>query len=161
MASVEVMISGVLWDKATKSGRAVALIGEASLSGVGVGGGPIIPGEQPPGIWDPVFPSPPIANVPGAPGYNPPGIWPSPGPLPHPEHPIVIPPDQVPPGMKPPVPPQPGDPTTIVPPPQGQAGWPVNPITPPAYMVFNYPGIGPVYVAPPVAPPAPTPQSKK
>ena len=39
---------------------------------------PIAPGGQPPGIWNPVFPSPPIANVPGAPGYDPgkpPGIW--------------------------------------------------------------------------------------
>lgn len=156
MASVEVTISGVLWDKATKSGRAVLIVGEGSLTGLGVGGGPIIPpesggGENPPGIWGPPgpWPTPPIAF--------PPGTWPGQNP-PHPAHPIVLPPEQVPPDMKPPAPPQPGDPTTPVPPPAGSAGWPVNPMTPPAYLVINYPGIGPVYVAPPVMQ-QPTPQS--
>lgn len=69
-----------------------------------------------------------------------------PGDLPHPEHPIVIPPN-VPPGLQPPAPPNPGDPTTAVP-----GNWPVSPMVPPPYIVVNYPGIGPVVVAPPAAP---------
>lgn len=63
----------------------------------------------------------------------------------HPEHPIVIPP---PPDMQPPPPPNPGDPTTRVP-----GNWPVSSVVPPPYIIVNYPGIGPVVVAPP-APPA-------
>lgn len=74
---------------------------------------------SPPGIWggaNEPFPTPPIANVPGAPGYRPPGVpthpiyyppgiwgptdprpgWGLPGPQPpagaHPEHPIYYPP---------------------------------------------------------------------
>ena len=45
--------------------------------------------SAPPGIWQPVFPTNPIA-----PGGPPPGIWPSPG---HPAHPIA--PGGPPPGM--------------------------------------------------------------
>lgn len=146
MASVEVMISGVLYDKYLRTSRPVLLVGEASLAGLGVGGGPIIPPEQgqPPGIWGPPgpWPTPPI--------QMPPGTWPPQNP-PHPAHPIVLPPDQVPPDMQPPTTPLPGDPTKPVPPPAGSAGWPVSPIVPPAYLVVNYPGIGPVYVAPPAS----------
>lgn len=167
MAAVEVTISGVLFDKLARTSRPVVLIGEATLTGLGVGGGPMPPGEgggQPPGIWGPgdPFPTPPIANVPGVPGYrppgSPPGIWPGPGPLPHPEHPIVLPPEQVPPDQQPPETPPPGS-VTPVPPPAGSAGWPVNPMTPPAYLLLNYPGVGPVYVTPPAAPAEPTPQT--
>lgn len=151
MASVEVMISGVLYDKYSRTSRPVLLVGEASLAGLGVGGGPIIPGQPPPGIWpnppEGIAPHPehPIVLPPG----SPPGIWgPNPG---FPTPPIVLPPDQVPPGMQPPTTPLPGDPTKPVPPPAGSAGWPVQPIQPPAYLVINYPGIGPVYVAPPAS----------
>lgn len=158
MSSVEVTINGILYDKTTKGARPVAIIGTAELTGLGVGGGPIIPPEggqpgEPPGIWGPPgpWPTPPI--------QMPPGTWPGQNP-PHPAHPIVLPPEQVPPGMKPPTPPAPGSPVTPVPPPEGQAGWPVNPITPPAYLVLNYPGIGPVYVPQPIVQ-QPTPQSKK
>ena len=42
-----------------------------------------------------------------------------------------------------------GDPTTPLPPPSGSGGWPVQPIVPPPYIVVQYPGIGPVIVAPP------------
>lgn len=148
MAAVEITLSGVLYDKLSRTTRPVVLIGEASLTGVGIGGGPVIPPEggggdgQPPGIWgggNVPMPTPPIANVPGAPGFPPP----------HPAHPIVLPPDQVPPDMRPDTPPPPGSPTTPVPPPEGSGGWPVQPITPPPYLVVTYPGIGPVYVAPP------------
>jgi hypothetical protein len=59
---------------------------------------PIAPGGPPPGIW----PSPGHPAHPIAPGGAPPGIWGGtppnyvdiggPGPQPHPEHPIVLPP---------------------------------------------------------------------
>lgn len=147
MAGVAITISGVLFDKYARTGRPVTLVGEATMTGLGVGGGPIIPpeggGGYPPGIW----PGPGDPDFPG--GGQPPSIWPSPG---HPAHPIVIPPEQVPPGMQPPTPPAPGSPTTPVPPPAGSSGWPVQPIQPPAYLVLNYPGIGPVYVAQPLMP---------
>lgn len=178
MAAVEVTISGVLYDKLARTTRPVVLIGEATLTGLGVGGGPMPPGSgspgDPPGIWggpiDPypdhglppptgIWPPPGRPTHPIAPGGPPPGIWPGPGPLPGIEHPIVIPPENVPPDFKPPEPPAPGSPTTPVPPPAGSGGWPVNPMTPPAYLVVNYPGIGPVYVAQPAHPPSPTPTS--
>lgn len=149
MAAVPVTITGVLFDKYARTSQLVTLMGEATITGLSVGGGPIEggPGEGPPGIWgggNVPMPSPPIANVPGAPGYpgQPPGIW---GPTdPRPTPPIYIPP-AVPPSMKPPEAPEPGSPTTAVP-----GNWPVQPVTPPEYVVFNYPGIGPVVVAPPL-----------
>lgn len=91
MAEVPITINGVICDL---YGRTITgpikLVGSASITGLGVGGGPIIPpdgggggGDKPPGIWgggNEPFPTPPIANVPGAPGYRPPvGIWPGPG----------------------------------------------------------------------------------
>lgn len=161
MASVEITISGVLIDKYGRTARPVTLVGEAVLTGLGVGGGPIYPpegggGENPPGIWGPTdpFPTPPIYLPPELGGGRPPSVWPPPG---RPAHPIVLPPEQVPPGFQPPTPPAPGSPTTPVPPPPGSGGWPVAPITPPAYLVVQYPGIGPVYVAPPLQPSQPTP----
>lgn len=81
MAAVELTFSGVLYDKYNRTIQNVVLIGEASLTGLGVGGGPMPPGQGgPPGIWgggNVPMPNPPIANVPGAPGYRPPGdhIW--------------------------------------------------------------------------------------
>ena len=83
MAAVEITISGVLYDKYNRTQQNVVLFGEASITGLSVGGGPIIPpgqppsgGGDPPHIWgggNVPMPSPPIANVPGAPGYKPPG----------------------------------------------------------------------------------------
>lgn len=149
MAAVEVTISGVLYDKLSRTTRPVVLIGEASLTGLGVGGGPIEGGPgSPPGIWgggNEPFPTPPIH----LPGGRPPGTWGGAG-EPFPTPPIVIPPDQAPPSMKPPTPPPPGSPTTVVPPPAGSAGWPVQPVVVPEYLILNYPGVGPVVVAPPV-----------
>lgn len=119
MAAVEVTISGVLYDKLARTMRPVVLIGEASLTGLGIGGGPIIPPDQPPpGGGGPVDPGygqpappdviwggrppggggwpgwgPPPAWWPGAPSHPiPPTIWPNPG---HPAHPIVIPPTPI------------------------------------------------------------------
>lgn len=81
MAAVEITISGVLYDKLDRTTKPVVLIGEASLTGLGVGDGPIVPPEQPPGegkppgIWGPTDPRPgnPISGIPGLPGYEPPG----------------------------------------------------------------------------------------
>lgn len=62
MAAVELTISGVMYDKVNRTTQNVVIFGEASLTGLGVGGGPIIPPGQPPGIWGPndPRPSPPI-----------------------------------------------------------------------------------------------------
>lgn len=90
MAAVDVTITGVLYDKQNRTTQNVVLIGEASLTGVGVGGGPIIPPAQPPGIWgggNEPFPTPPIHLPP----TNPPIIWGG-GNEPFPTPPIVIPP---------------------------------------------------------------------
>lgn len=83
MAAVEVTISGVLYDKVNRTTQNVVLIGEASLTGLGIGGGPIIPPPgQPPSSGVPTHP----IMLPGMPGWGVP-------PDAHPEHPIVIPPD--------------------------------------------------------------------
>lgn len=76
MSAVEVIVSGVLYDKLSRTARPVVLIGEASLQGVGIGGGPIIPPEPPLGIWGPGsgLPTPPIPIYPGG-TPNPPGTW--------------------------------------------------------------------------------------
>lgn len=162
MAAVEVTISGMLYDKLNRTTQNVVLIGEATLTGLGVGGGPMPPGQggggSPPGIWGPPGPWPGWPADPGIPGNTPgrpPGIWGG-GNEPFPTPPIFIPPN-VPPPLQPPQPPAPGSPTTPVPPPEGSGGWPVNPVVPPPYIVVNYPGIGPVTVAPPASPAAPTP----
>lgn len=89
MAAVEVTITGVIWDKLARTGRPVVIIGEASLTGLSIGGGPMPPGEgggQPPGggvgdahpehpIYWPPTPSHPIYNPGGPPGSSPPGFW--------------------------------------------------------------------------------------
>lgn len=82
MSAIEITITGVLYDKINRTSQPVVLIGEASLTGLGVGGGPIIP---PP--FDPNAPRPshPIAK-PGDPWW---------GQDLHPEHPIVIPPSPI------------------------------------------------------------------
>jgi hypothetical protein len=153
MAAAELTFSGILYDKLNRTTQQVVLIGEATYTGLGVGGGPM-PGGKPPGIWGgPIDPYPDIGGpVPQPPVARPPW-WPG-----HPEHPIpptvgggpIFPPN-VPPSLTPPTPPNPGDPTTPIPPPAGSPGWPVQSIVPPPYIVVNYPGVGPVVVAPPAA----------
>lgn len=80
---------------------------------------PIAPGGPPPGIWPGPGPLPhpehPIVLPPIEPGGPPVQIWPKPGPFPHPEHPIVLPP---PPGGTTPAPPG----VTVKPPP-ADGGW--------------------------------------
>lgn len=109
MAAIEITISGVLYDKLSRTMRPVVLIGEASLTGLGVGGGPIEPpagGGQPPlGIWGP-------PDMP--PGFWGGGMGPGVKPQPKPEHPIVIP--------EPPTEPPPGGGEAVKPPPE-TGGW--------------------------------------
>jgi hypothetical protein len=147
MSAVEVTISGVLYDKFNRTTQQVVLIGEAFLTGLGVGGGPIVP---PP--FDPNAPRPshPIM-LPGMPGFGQPpgtGIWPNPpeGQAPLPSHPIMLP------GMPgwpdpPPQVPPPGSPPVMIP-----GSQPVNPITPPPAIIVDYPGVGKVLVPQPLPP---------
>lgn len=150
MAAVPVTINGVIIDLYGRTIMGpVKIVGEIMKSGVGVGGGPIIPppsgGGEPPGIWpgpgDPDFPGD------GKPPRPPTGIWPGPG---DPDYPIKPVPPQV-----PNVPP-PGSPPVIV-----GGTHPVNPITPPQAVIIEYPGVGKVVVplptttAPDQTPPAP------
>jgi len=78
MAAVEVTISGMLYDRLNRTTQNVVLIGEASLTGLGVGGGPMPPG---PGGGPPVGgpPGQPIHPIWGPPGFNPPGPGMPPG----------------------------------------------------------------------------------
>ena len=152
MAAVEITISGMLYDRLNRTVQNVVLIGEANLTGLGVGGGPIIPPAQPPN-WGPGGPPHPAFPISGPPGsIFPPGSG----------YPPVIGggpiyPPNIPPSLTPPTPPNPGDPTTPLPPPAGSPGWPVQAIVPPPYIVVQYPGIGPVVVAPPGAAPPTAP----
>lgn len=125
MASVEVTITGMLYDKLARTSQNVVLIGEASLTGLGVGGGPIIPPAQPPGGGgSPPRPAHPIA-LPGDPWW--------------PEKPDPIPPDvTVPPPGSPPVMVG-GDQTT-------------HPIVAPPFVIIDYPGMGKVLVPKPLPP---------
>jgi hypothetical protein len=69
MAAVEVTISGVLYDKVNRTTQNVVLIGEATLTGLGVGGGPMPPGPgQPPPNWGPGGPPQPAHPIWGGPG---------------------------------------------------------------------------------------------
>jgi hypothetical protein len=87
MPSVPITIVGT-WTNADGTSVGGTLEGSASITGLGVGGGPILPPEKPPGIWGPPD--------------MPPGIWPPPGGRP-PQPPLGIwgPPD-MPPGIWPP-----------------------------------------------------------
>ena len=74
MAAVPVEIRGTLYDLASKSARQVYLVGEAIKSGVGVGGGPVVPpsgnGDH---IWGPTDPRPtPPIHIPPVPTEPPP-----------------------------------------------------------------------------------------
>lgn len=156
MAGVPMGYRATLYDLANKRQLEVYLEGDAFRTDRQVGGGPMPPGPgggpgDPPGIWGgPIDPYPDH----GLPG-QPPGIWGG-GNRPFPTPPIVIPPDQLPPNVKPPETPAPGSPSAKVP-----GEFPVNPITPQPYYVFNWPGIGPVYIYPPADPAAPTPQGRR
>ena len=135
MAAVDVTISGVLYDVLNRTQQRVVLIGEGSLTGLGVGGGPMPPGQggggSPPGIWGPTDPRPsnPISGIPGlpgAPGQQPGGIW-GPGDN-RPGNPISGIPGI--PGYEPPqlpeppeLPPNADKGELVKPPPEGGGGW--------------------------------------
>lgn len=130
MAAVEVTITGVLYDKLNRTTQQVVLIGDATLTGVGVGGGPIVPPpgpDHPPplGIWGPTDPrpTPPINFPPGWVGGVPPVL--------------PVPPDVT-------LPP-PGSPPVILP-----GTTPTHPMVPPPAIVIDYPGIGKVVVPQPL-----------
>ena len=99
MASVPLTLDGALYDLWAKTTQRVVFIGQASLTGLGVGGGPILP-DTPPSAGPPGHPEHPI--------WGPPGISLPPGPgfPPVAGHPLPIPPvDTIPPppeGEKPP-----------------------------------------------------------
>lgn len=123
MAAAEITYRATEYDLVNRTTRQVVLIGEATLTGLGVGGGPVIPPGQPPSdpvhIWgggNVPMPSPPIANVPGAPGYTPP---------------VSVPP--------------PGSPPVIMP-----GAHPTHPMVAPAAIIVDYPGIGNVMVPKPL-----------
>lgn len=112
MAAVEITISGVLYDKYSRTTRPVVLIGEASLTGVGVGGGPLPGGPgDPPGTWGGSGEPFPGWGLPG----QPPRPWGG-GNEPFPTPPIHLPPEPPPTGT-------PDDDGFIKPPPSGGGGW--------------------------------------
>jgi hypothetical protein len=129
MSAVELTISGMLYDKLNRTTQNVVLIGEAFLTGLSVGGGPM-PGGPP---------GPPVT------------IWPNPpeGQAPIPSHPIALPGDPWWPTNPPPQIPPPGSPPVMIPGTQ-----PVHPIAVPPAIIVDYPGIGKVLVPQPT-PPAP------
>jgi hypothetical protein len=138
MSSVAVTINGVLWDKQMKMGRPVVLWGEAYLTDLTVGGGPVVPPDQPPVTGGP--PGAPIHPIWGPPGFNPPGPGMPPG---IGGGPIVPPLDWTPPpGVT--VPP-PGSPPVVI-----GGAHPVNPVVVPPFIIVSYPGVGPVIVPSPV-----------
>jgi hypothetical protein len=110
MAAVPVTIVGIITTEAGSTNA--TMVGMASLTGLGIGGGPIFPPDQPPGR-----PEHPIAPVPpGRPEHPiapvPPG---------HPEHPIVMPPEGNVPSHPIWLPEPPDQPPIIEPPPEGGA----------------------------------------
>lgn len=101
MAAIEITVSGVLYDKLNRTMQQVVLIGEASLTGLGIGGGPIIPPDKP--GHPPGYPAFPIAGPPGVDFPDKPGYPPTIG-----GGPIIPPPIEPPPNPETPKPPPPG-----------------------------------------------------
>lgn len=113
MAAVPVTIVGIETREDGSSGT-VTIVGMASLTGLGVGGGPMPPGQGgggggggPPHIWGP-------PDMP--PGFWGGGMGPGVKPQPHPEHPIVLPPEQPPPTGE-------ADEDGFIKPPPPEGGW--------------------------------------
>jgi hypothetical protein len=80
MAAIPVTFSGLLFDKKNKTQQNVTFIGLASITGLGIGGGPILPPDVPPdqippdlGFWqDPGGYNPDNPNQPWPPETEPP-----------------------------------------------------------------------------------------
>ena len=140
MAAVEVTISGVLYDKLNRTMQQVVLIGEASLTGLGVGGGPIAPPPDSGLPVDPGYgkPMPPNMIWGGRPGPGGGGSW--------------VPPQTLPPDVTPPVP---GSPPILLP-----GGQPTHPIVAPPFIIIDYPGMGKVVVPQPLPPAGAAPVKK-
>ena len=101
MAAIPVTFVGM-----DEKGDQKTLVGLLSYTGLGVGGGPVMPPPKPehPIVIPPGEPPTwPADGHPEHPIYIPPTIWPNPpeGQAPHPEHPIVIPPPPELPGAPP------------------------------------------------------------
>ena len=79
MAEVPIQISGVLYDKIARTQQSVVLMGNASIIGLSVGGGPIIPPDTTPPPGGPNVPPHPEHPIWGPPGFNPPGPGMPPG----------------------------------------------------------------------------------
>jgi hypothetical protein len=117
MAYVPVTINGVAYPKNKKDPpMPVTIVGYAWVTGLSVGGGPVIPPEQLPPPGSGGFPHPDHTL---------------PGDLPSPSHPIVLPPVDVPP------PEIPTDPSVPKPPP-ADGGWGWSPV----YGWGYFPGSG-------------------
>jgi hypothetical protein len=73
MGTVPVTIKGNLTDVDTGETENVTLSGVAWLTGLEVGGGPVLPPDQPPPPGSPTFPiwGPPGIDLPPVPGYPP------------------------------------------------------------------------------------------
>lgn len=155
MSAIAVTIVGSIIDACSPEGRPCTIVGLASLTGLGVGGGPILPPSQPPSIWpSPGHPAHPIVLPPmGGGGAHPehPIYWP-----PHPEHPIVLPPSPIVPPEPPQLPPTftPPPPGSVITPP-GAPAQPVNPIVMPKFILVYYPGFGWLIVTAPAGQPSP------
>lgn len=153
MATVPITLFGVTFAAGSQVGIPTTFVGQAFLTGLGVGGGPA-PGGPPLGIWGGGgVGNYPDAGFPGPQPGGPIGIWGGGGvgdyidagfpgpqrPPGHVEHPIIIP---VPPDT-PNVPP-PGSPPQIV-----SGAQPAQPIVPPDAIIVEYPGVGKVVVPKP------------
>jgi hypothetical protein len=130
MAAVEVTITGMLYDVLNRTTQRVVLIGEGSLTGLGVGGGPIIPpgGGGGGGPVDPGY-SPPWAQVrpPVDPGYSPPWAQVRPPVDPGYSPPWAQVPGDRPGAIVPPMPVQPPTTPTEPTPPADNSGWAWHP----------------------------------
>lgn len=93
MATIPVTIKGKLKDIDSGNEEDVLLAGELWLTGLSVGGGPVIPPDQAPPPGAPTFPiwGPPGIDLPDKPGYPPVA-----------GHPLPKPPDPPPDATKPP-----------------------------------------------------------
>lgn len=113
MAAVPIQISGVLYDLLARTTQRVVIMGDASIMGLTVGGGPILPPEEVPPQAPPGSPVHPIWGPPGIDFPDKPGYPPVAG-HPLPEPPEIPPPDQL---------PQPVPPNTVLKPPPSDGGW--------------------------------------
>lgn len=140
MSSVQVTMVGITYAAGSPVGIPTTFVGQAFVTGLGIGGGPA-PGGPPLSIWggggvgnypDAGFPGPQPGGPVGTWGGRPPEFVDIGGPGPQP-----VPPNT------PNVPP-PGSPPVIV-----SGAQPSQPIVPPDAIIVEYPGVGKVIVPKP------------